>query len=155
MNTKNAHHRDLKEVILRNVDANKGYEKAADKARNPALKEAFRNQATQRLRFAIDLEAHARVLDEKELPQLTSGTIEGDLHRTWMDIRTAFTSDKDEAILDECIVGEKAALDDYDKLLQDDEFTGVPRDMILQQRAVIEACMLELNEIELLLEEQH
>lgn len=142
--------KDLKHVIVRNIDAKKGYEKAADKVRNPSLENAFRQQATQRFEFASELENNANVFGSRDLRNLDldDSSFKGDMHRTWMDVKTAFSSDKDEAIVEECIRGEKAALEDYNELLRDNAIASPAREAITRQRDTVQQCINELTTLE-------
>jgi uncharacterized protein (TIGR02284 family) len=139
---------DLKDVIKRNLDAVKGYEKAADKVQHAELAKAFRDQASQRRQFALELQGQTHVLDDSMVNDIKDGSFKGDMHRTWMDIKTALSSDKDEALVEECIRGEKAALEDYDDLLEEKEITGPERTLIMEQRNTVEACIQDLKRIE-------
>ncbi|MGB3468629.1 MAG: PA2169 family four-helix-bundle protein [Cyclobacteriaceae bacterium] len=148
MNTDNNLNNNIKDVIERNIDACKGYEKAAEKVSNPQLSNAFREQAKQRKDFALSLEAQANVLGSEARERVENGTFEGNLHRTWMDVKTAFSSDKDEAVLEECIRGEKEALNEYNELLNESTLTGQSYDLINSQRQTVQSCVNELERME-------
>lgn len=47
-----------------------------------------------------------------------STTVAGGLHRTWIDVKNAFTADRGESTLENVTFGEKAAIDAYDNALQ-------------------------------------
>lgn len=49
-------------------------------------------------------------------PDNTTSTA-GALHRTWIDVKNTFTSDKDESTLENVVFGEKAAIDAYQDAL--------------------------------------
>lgn len=152
MNTTKNISSELKEVIERNVDAMKGYEKAADKVKNPELASAFRKQASQRKRFALELENAAGVFSAEDREKIEKGTFSGNLHRTWMDLKTAFSSDKDESVVEECIRGEKQAVENYDELLGDTSITSPSRELITDQRNTVQTCIQELKQLERLLD---
>lgn len=139
---------DLKDVIQRNVDAMKGYEKAADKVDNTALKNTFRKEASQRRQFASELQNSTHVLGDKNLEDLDDSSFKSDMHRTWMDVKSAFSSDKEEEIVEECIRGERAALEDYDDLLEEKEISGPERDLIRSQRNHVHECISDLKQLE-------
>lgn len=138
---------NLRDVIERNFDAHKGYMKAAEHVRSPELANAFRVQALQRKKFALDLETEANVFGSDIREKIKNGTFQGSLHRTWMDLKTALSLNHDEAMLEECIRGENDALKQYNELVNDKSFVGVPHSMILEQRETIKSC---LNDLELL-----
>ncbi|WP_338039242.1 PA2169 family four-helix-bundle protein [Maribacter litopenaei] len=54
------------------------------------------------------------------------GSIKGDLHRTWMNFTTTFTSDDTERILEEVERGEKASPEEYNEILNDDDMVLAP-----------------------------
>ncbi len=139
---------DLKDVIKRNVDAMKGYEKAADKVNNTELENAFRKEARQRREFALNLQNSTHVLEDNSARKIEEGSFKGNLHRTWMDVKAAFSTDKEEEIVEECIRGEKSALEDYDDLLKEKEIVGPERDLIREQRNRVQECISELKRIE-------
>lgn len=148
MSTDNNFNNNIKDVIERNIDACQGYEKAAEKVKNPQLSNAFRNQARQRKDFAMSLEAQTNVLGADARQKIENGSFEGNLHRTWMDIKTAFSSDKDEAVLEECIRGEKEALEEYDELLKESVLSSESHNLINSQRQTVQNCLNELERME-------
>ena len=133
---------NLKDVIERNIDASKGYEKAAENVNSPELSTAFRQQASQRRQFANELQSASGITSE------ISGTTEAGLHRTWMDMKTALSSDKTEAVLEECIRGEKEALDEYNELVNEQSLTGRVSELILKQRDNVQNSITELQRLE-------
>lgn len=139
---------DLKDVIQRNVDAYKGYDKAADKVNNVELHKAFKRQGMQRKAFAMELESVARVFGAEGKDRIESGSFEGTLHRTWMDIKTAFSSDNDESIVSECIRGENEAAEEYNELLNNPHLTGELRTVISDQRDTVINCISDLKVLE-------
>ena len=143
---------EIKDVIERNIDAYKGYNKAADKVRNPQLAEAFRQEAQQRRTFAAQLENATHAYQNaynKDINEVAEdGSFEGNLHRTWMDIKTAFSSDKDESVVEECIRGEKNALEEYDELLNKQRVTPDSQGLIRSQREEVRNAISKLEQLE-------
>lgn len=152
MDNRKEYESEIKDVIERNVDAYKGYAKAADKVKNPKLASTFQNQANQRKQFALELESSAHVLGDDARNKIENGTFEGNLHRTWMDIKTAFSTDKDESIVEECIRGEKEALDEYNELLDKSYISGNLNSLIVKQRETVQQCISDLRQIERVLD---
>ncbi|HBL80969.1 MAG TPA: hypothetical protein DDZ79_14150, partial [Aequorivita sp.] len=97
---------NLQELLEKNYDAEKGFTKAMKDAKNNNLKKFLQQQALQRNRFATELDQQIRNLNETPKE---SGSFTGDLHRTWIDIKSAIAGNTDEAVLEECIRGEKAS----------------------------------------------
>ena len=106
----------LNELLEKNYDAEAGYKNAAEKVENSALKNYLLSRAQDRYDFGHELKAELKTFGQD--PE--KGTsLAGDAHRLWMDLKTALTSDKDEAVLEEAIRGERAALDEYDEILKE------------------------------------
>lgn len=81
------------------------------------MKALFLKYSVQRGDFAIELMEHiAQHGGDSENDQ---GGILGAVHRTWIDIKQSLSSKEDEAILGAIETGEKAAIEKYDKVLED------------------------------------
>ncbi|WP_224998880.1 PA2169 family four-helix-bundle protein [Cesiribacter sp. SM1] len=135
----------LNDLLERNYDAEKGYKKAAEDSKSPVLKDFFRDYASQRYDFGHELKSEIRRLGGD--PEKGTSTASS-LHRTWIDIKTALSSDKDETVVEECIRGEKAALDDYEDVLKKNELPISSREVIQRQHDKIQAAVNRLNQIE-------
>ncbi len=105
----------LQGIIEKNYDAEKGYKKAMQEAKNPALKGFLQQQAAQRSRFATAIDQKLRQLGETPKE---SGSVTGTLHRAWIDIKSSLAGNDDEAVLEEVIRGEKASVDEYQDVLK-------------------------------------
>lgn len=105
----------LQNIIEKNYDAEKGYKKAMQDAKNASLKEFLKEQAAQRSRFATAIDLKLRQLDETPKE---SGSTSGALHRAWIDIKSSLSGNEDEAVLEEVIRGEKASVDEYQEVLE-------------------------------------
>jgi uncharacterized protein (TIGR02284 family) len=108
---------DLKGLINIVNDGKEGYEAAAEAVEKPALKAEFLRFAAQRAVYANELKAH--ILKHGGVSENEEGGILGVLHRTWIDIKQALSSKEEEAILGAIETGENAALEKYDKALED------------------------------------
>lgn len=110
---------NLQDLLEKNYDAEKGFTKAMQDAKNQNLKRFLRQQAAQRGRFVNEL-SH-EIINLNEEPK-DSGSFTGDLHRTWIDIKSSVAGNTDEAVLEECIRGEKASWKEYEEKLQNKNF---------------------------------
>lgn len=135
----------LNELLERNYDAEMGYKKAAEDAKNPVIKDFCRDYASQRYDFGHEIKDEIRRLGGE--PDKGSSTV-SNLHRTWIDIKTALSSDKDEAVVEECIRGEKSALGDYEDVLRKTELPATSREVIQRQHDKIQSAVNRLNQIE-------
>ncbi|MFA0963885.1 PA2169 family four-helix-bundle protein [Roseivirga sp. BDSF3-8] len=134
----------LNDLLTRNYDAEKGYQQAADEVDDTRLKTFFHTKAKERYDFGHTIKDEIRNLGGSP----DKGTsIKGDMHRAWMDLRESIASHDEKAILEECERGEKAALKDYNDLLNN----GVPmttKSVIERQRDSIQRDLREIQDME-------
>ncbi len=132
----------LRDIFKKNVDAQKGYENAAENAESHILKEYFTKKASERRIFKEDLEqeitaGYGTITEE--------GSTEGALHRTWMDIKAFLMGNSDEAMVEECHRGDMAAIADYEDILKEEalpiEIAAIIRDQAVKLRT-------DLNKLE-------
>lgn len=105
----------LQELLQKNYDAEAGYKQVMTKAKNPGLKEWLQSKAKQRSEFTTQLDTMIR---EFNATPAQEGSLLGSAHRTWIDLKTNLSYDTDEAILEECIRGEKASVNEYETQLK-------------------------------------
>ncbi|PKA96756.1 uncharacterized protein (TIGR02284 family) [Flavobacteriaceae bacterium MAR_2009_75] len=118
METKNRKLVDqLQEILEKNRDAEKGYKKAAENAKSTNLKAFFTRKSEERRSFngALKNELIATYDQIND-----NGSFQGTIHRAWMDVKNLFSADSDESMLEECIRGDKAAIEEYDEVLKDE-----------------------------------
>ncbi len=130
----------LNELLEKTYDAEKGFSLAADKVDNPSIKSFLNSKAEQRRNFASEL--RQEIMQYGELPE-DDGSVAGSAHRTWMNIKTALSSNNEERILEEVQFGEKSSLDEYNDILNDDDCTFPPSTeaLLKKQRSAIEAAI--------------
>lgn len=136
----------LNDLLEKNYDAEAGYKKAAEDVKNPSLKAYFESRAQDRYDFGHEIKEEIRSYG-KEPDKGTSLT--GDLHRAWMDLKSAFTSDKEEAVLEEAIRGEKAAIKDYNEVINDREVPPSTSNILIKQRNSVEEALHKAEALEL------
>lgn len=107
----------LNELLEKNYDAEAGYKSAAENVESTNLKSFFQERAQDRYSFGQDLKAEIKSYG-KEPDKGTSW--KGDAHRTWMNLKSTFSSNNEKAILEEAIKGEKAALKEYNKIIDEE-----------------------------------
>jgi uncharacterized protein (TIGR02284 family) len=138
---------DLKGLVNVINDGKEGYESAAETTDSPELKTLFYGFSIERATYAADLKSH--IATHGGNSDNDSGGMLGALHRTWIDVKKAFTSHENEAILEAITTGEKAALEKYDAVLADyidhkDHFK-----LIKKQRDGIEAALTKIESLSL------
>ena len=118
-------------------DGQEGFKQAAEGVKDPTLKSLFNEYSMQRAKFAGELQAEAVQLGEPE-PEESSSTA-GAMHRAWINIKSAVTSNDDHAILAECERGEDSAVKEYKEALEDDISSPV-RDIISRQYSDVQSA---------------
>lgn len=135
----------LQELLEKNYDAEKGYKKVLEQADNNNLKRFLKEQAIMRNRFATEIHTVIRSLNAEPKEK---GSTAGDLHRTWIDVKTLFTKNDDEAVLEECLRGEKASLKEYEKKLEETVFMPETKTMLEKHLKEIRTTVSEIQHLE-------
>ncbi len=135
----------LNDLLEKNYDAEKGYKFAAENVKNPSLKSFFSERAKERNDFGHELKSEISTLGEK--PDKGS-SLKGDIHRTWMNLKTTFSSDKEEALLEEAVRGEKAAVEEYNEVLEDENLPPSTANLLMKQRNAITTALDKVKKLE-------
>ncbi|WP_339700937.1 PA2169 family four-helix-bundle protein [uncultured Marixanthomonas sp.] len=143
---------NLQGLLKKNYDAEKGFTKAMEDAKDSNLKRFLEQQARQRNKFATELDNEIRSLNEKPAEE---GSTTGDIHRTWIDIKTAFTGKDDEAVLEECIRGEKASMEEYEETLNENRFPPKLQKTLNNQLSEIKGTVAKVKNLEDLAEKSN
>lgn len=101
----------LHKLIALNKDSDRGYKEASENIKDPELKTILYRLSQQRAEFRGDIEEILRK-DYRDNAE-PSDTILSKLHRGWMDFKSSISGNDNEAVLKECITGEKHAIDTY------------------------------------------
>lgn len=125
--------RNLQELIQINIDSRDGYRHAADATNDLTLQSMF-------VQIALDRDAQAGELAQfvawnGEYPR-EQGSISAAIHRAWMSIREALSSDDRVAVLSEMEQGEDSVKSAYKSALEN--LAGSPvNDVLMQQFAAV------------------
>lgn len=125
----------LNDLVEINNDRIAGYEKAANEIENDVsgLKELYLKMAGQS-RDMISQLRHEIASMGGEVEEGT--TVSGKIYRAWMDVKSAFSSQKGQSTLELCEYGEDAAQKAYEEALATDEFLDTQtRQLITDQKA--------------------
>lgn len=128
----------LNELLIKNYDAEKGYLNAAENVDSPTLKIFFKRRADERSEFAKNI--RTEILRYGEEPK-ESGSFKGTMHRNWMRLKSLFSTNDEEAILEEAIRGEEASLEEYVNILKDRNLPPTIDSMLLKQKNAIQAAI--------------
>ncbi len=130
--------KQLNELVIKNYDAEKGYLNAISNVDSDRLKLFFKRRATERQEFAQAL--RKEILQYGEIPA-DSGRIKGVAHRNWMRLKALFSSNNEEAILEEAIRGEEASLESYDEILEDRTLPPSIDTLLYEHKHAIQAAI--------------
>ena len=114
-------------------DGQYGFEEAAKGVGDPALRAELMQYAMQRREFATALQQALRTMGEDPKD---AGSVSGALHRGWINVKQALSTNDDFAILSECERGEDSALDTYRDALSEQVPPGVD-DLVETQYSAI------------------
>ncbi|MCB0764803.1 MAG: PA2169 family four-helix-bundle protein [Flavobacteriales bacterium] len=114
------------------VDSEKGYKEAAERAEDPGVKALLSGLSKSRLSLISDLTNERLQLDRDYKPR--TGTLKGDLHRAWMDLRDSLSSSENANVLKECERGENFLLERYEEVLEDRDLPSSTRELLTNQR---------------------
>jgi uncharacterized protein (TIGR02284 family) len=136
----------LNRCIEASLDAQKGYATAAADVRDDDLKTILQLRSDERAEFVVALQHAVRELGGWAE---NHGTLEGTLHRVWIETRLAVEGRSDATVLLECERGERMCLAAFDTLLGVAGYNGrLPyslRAMIAKQHGVVRASLADLE----------
>ncbi|WP_026838665.1 ferritin-like domain-containing protein [Gillisia sp. JM1] len=138
--------KNLNELLEKNYDAEKGFKKALEDVKNPSLKKFFKKQVVIRNRFKTEIEKELHDLNAH--PKIKEGSATGSIHRVWIDIKTALSGNDDEAVLEECIRGEKASAKEYEEKLSKGYFSPNVKKMLTSQLHEIKNTISSVKRLE-------
>ncbi len=135
----------LNELLEKTYDAEKGFKKAAENTDNPSLKSYFQGKAQQRYDFGHALKTEIKSFGQ-EVDKGDSLTSKA--HRTWMDVKALFSSDDEEAMLEEAIRGEKSSLEEYDDVLSETSLPSSTSTLLRNQKQAIQNGLSTIKTLE-------
>lgn len=128
----------LNELLTKNYDAEKGYLNAIDNVNSDRLKIFFKRRASERSGFAKEL--RTEILQYGQIPE-DSGSFKGTMHRNWMSLKSTFSSNNEESILTEAIMGEEASLEVYNELITEPNLPPTIDLLLLKHRNAIRSAI--------------
>lgn len=135
----------LNDLLEKNYDTEKAYQYAAENVKNPRLKSFFNERAQERYDFGHELKSEIRNFGET--PDKGS-SFTGDVQRSWMNLKTSLSSDKEESVLEEMIRGEKSAVEEYNDVLDDTNIPPSTKNILMKQRNAITAALNKVKSME-------
>lgn len=135
----------LNDLLEKTYDAEKGFKKAAENVESTALKNYLETKAEERYNFGHELKTEIRKFHQ-EVDK--GGSITGSAHRTWMDIKAFLSLDNEESMLEESIRGEKAAIDEYQEIINDTSLPSTTKEILVAQKNKIEIGLKNIKSLE-------
>lgn len=135
----------LNALLEKTYDAEKGFKKAAENVENPSLKSYFKNKAQERYNFGHELKKEIRSFNQ-DVDK--GGSLTGTAHRAWMDVKSLFSNDDEESMLEEAIRGEKAAVNEYDEVIKETSLPLSTKSILQSQKNIINEGLNRINKLE-------
>ncbi len=135
----------LNNLLEKTYDAENGFKKAAEKTNNNFLKGYFDKKANERHNFGQELKAEIRAYGQEVE---TGESITAKAHRTWIDVKTLFATNNEEAILEEAIRGEKAATKEYAEVLNETTLPPSTLQVLSKQKKAIDLGITNIKTLE-------
>ncbi|MDH7912892.1 PA2169 family four-helix-bundle protein [Winogradskyella sp. SYSU M77433] len=135
----------LNDLLEKTYDAEKGFKKAAENVENPSLKSYFSDKAQERYNFGHELKSEL-VSFNQEIDK--GGSATGTLHRAWMDVKSLFSSEDEESMLEEAIKGERAAINEYKEVINDTSLPLSTKSILESQKTKIENGLSKIKTLE-------
>lgn len=135
----------LNDLLEKNYDAEKGFKKAVENAQHDGLKKYFSGKAQERYNFGHELKTELKSFGQE--PD-KGGSATGAAHRTWMEVKSWFSTDDDEAMLEEAIRGEKAAVAEYRDVLNEAALPLTTQQLLKRQMDAIEQGLVNIKRLE-------
>ncbi len=136
---------EIKEILEKNEDAYKGYNKAAENAEGSSLRTYFQQKAVRRKEFNASLR---REIKGAYSDFDVDGSFGGTIHRAWMDVKALFSADDDESMLEESITGDKAAIDEYNDVIEYELLPVGLKNLLISQRDQIQQDIAKNDSLE-------
>lgn len=127
----------LNDLIKTLKDGEEGFRTAAQELKSADLKYVTQELSQQRADFAAELQSLAK--SEGETDPANSSSVSGALHRGWINLKSAITSQDDHAIMAEAERGEDIAVAAFQKALEVDSSAPV-RATIQRQATAVKAA---------------
>ncbi|CAM3164723.1 ferritin-like domain-containing protein [Rariglobus hedericola] len=125
---------DLIEVVK---DGQQGFKTSAEDVKVPELARVFDRYAKQRAEFAAELQARVVGLGADVE---TSGSLSGSIHRGWINLKSALSSNEPHSVLEEAERGEDSAVAAYRKALEATHLDLPTQELISRQYADVKAA---------------
>lgn len=135
----------LNDLLEKTYDAEKGFKKAAENVEHSALKSYFNQKAQERYNFGHELKSEIKSFNQ-DVDK--GGSLTGKAHRAWMDVKSLFSADDEESMLEEAIRGEKTAVEEYEDVLSETSLPSSTKSLLTSQKNTIENGLSNIKRLE-------
>ena len=125
----------LNDLIETCKDGQHGFATAAKDAKDAELERVFSQYAAQRGNYIRELQQRVRALGGDPDKH---GSVSGTLHRGWINIKAAVSSNEPHAVLAECERGEDSAVANYRNALKESELELESINLVQRQAAGVQ-----------------
>jgi len=126
----------LQDLLRVNIDSENGFRDAAEQVDDVALRRIFRQFADERQNNAAELKHFVEFNGETPVED---GSVMAAIHRTWMDLKAALSSNDAKAVLNEAERGEDHIKHMYEDVLTEVAGSAV-HDVLQHQYAKVKAA---------------
>lgn len=134
----------LQELLQKNYEAEKDYKKAMENADEEVLKDFCKKGRVRHNHYATEIDNFLHDLNEH--PAGPEDHL--DLGKAWTNFKTSIGKHRDDALLEECLYGEKAAAKDYREKLKKNRFPAQIEEALEKQLKEIEDLLADVKSIE-------
>jgi len=145
MNSKENIVNSLNKLLEMNYDARLGYEECANHTDDQGFKNYFQKRVFEREKIISKLNAEITALGGTAV---SGGSTTGVLHRIWIDIKNLVNSSDNDALLEECIKGEKAFMNAYRETMKKISLPETLRIKLIKQLNEVESTLEMLEVLE-------
>lgn len=137
----------LNDLLQITNDRIEGFNKVEDKVweKYPNLKSDYTNMVDQSQKMKLELKS---LISERNGDADDSTTVAGGLHRTWIDVKNAFSSDNAESTLENVTFGENAAIEAYEKALDSGDLCPESSRVVQDQLHSLKASYQKFKNLE-------
>jgi uncharacterized protein (TIGR02284 family) len=136
----------LNDLVKINNDRIEGYEKATKDIGDDQgdLKILFTSIIGESHQNKMEIGTEIEVLGA-DIDDTTSTS--GALHRTWLEVKAAFTSGSTKSVLEECEFGEDAIKKAYQNAIEQEHVPAYIKDILLKEKTAIDAAHDKIKEL--------
>ena len=131
-------------IITTLYDGENGFKESAQAIDNKALATRFDNLARQRYEFGHEIKPLIKELDGKVDK---GGSTLASMHRAWIDLKSAISSNDEKAILQECVRGEESAQKAYQFVIDNGDLSPDNQGLLRRQLDYITASLNEMRRL--------